>query len=107
MGASTVWQALAARPGHFAAAVAIAGVPNVAQVAEVARTPLWIVHGNRDETNPIRHDRAVFRPLLDAGGSVRFWEMDLVDHRVPPALLAGDDVARWLFTKRRSGRRAP
>ena len=91
----------------IAAAVAVAGVPNVAQAPQVARTPLWIVHGNRDDTNPIRHDRTVFRPLVDAGGAVRFWEMDLVDHHVPPPLLAGDEFARWLFTKRRSGGRAP
>ena len=81
--------------------MAVAGVPNVTQAGLVARTPLWIVHGNRDETNPIRHDRTVFRPVIDAGGSLRFWEMDLLDHAVPPWLLANDDFARWLFTKQR------
>jgi dienelactone hydrolase len=101
MGASTTWQSLAQKPGRFAAAVAIAGVPNVADVAAVARTPLWIVHGNRDDSNPIRHDRAIYQPLVDAGGRVRFWEIDRLDHTPPPWLVAGDDFAQWLFAQRR------
>jgi predicted peptidase len=101
MGASTTWQALSVRPGYFAAAIAVAGVPDAATVAAVAKTPLWIVHGNRDETNPIRHDRAIYRPLVDAGGAVRFQEIDRLDHTVPPWLIAGDEFARWLFARRR------
>jgi predicted peptidase len=101
MGASTAWNAIHARPAMFAAAVPIAGVPNPAHAAAVAATPLWLVHGNRDDTNPIRHDRAVYRPLVDAGGRVRFWEIDLLGHEVPSWLLADDELPRWLFTHRR------
>ena len=58
MGASTVWQALPARPGWFAAAVPSPACRMPHRRPARAATPLWIVHGNRDETNPIRHDRA-------------------------------------------------
>jgi poly(3-hydroxybutyrate) depolymerase len=39
MGASTTWQLLARKPGRFAAAVAIAGVPNVAPTSRTS--PPW------------------------------------------------------------------
>jgi predicted esterase len=98
MGASTTFQALALRPDLFAAAIPVAGVPDRAQAAAVARTPVWIIHGNSDDENPIGPDRA-FRPVLEAvpGARVTFWEMDAGGHRVPADLLAGDAFARWLW----------
>lgn len=107
MGASTVWNALAARPDRFAAAAPIAGVPPRGSLTELARTPLWIVHGNRDAANPIAPGRAAY-PALAAtpGARVRFWEMDGGEHRVPPALLAGDALPRWLFAHRKPAAQA-
>jgi predicted peptidase len=98
MGGSTTFAALALRPDLFAAAIPVAGVPDPAQAAAVARTPVWIIHGNSDEENPIGPDRA-FVPVLTAvpGARVTFWEMDAGEHRVPADLLASDAFARWLW----------
>lgn len=106
MGGSSVWNAIHLRPDRFAAAIPIAGVPPAGIERTIARTPVWIVHGNRDEANPIGPDREVY-PVLAAvpGARVRFWEMDGGVHRVPPALLAGDGMQRWLFAHRKPGAR--
>lgn len=102
MGASTTWNAIGLRPDLFAAAIPIAGVPNPALAAEVARTPVWIVHGNADDTNPIEQDREMFALLRQhPEARVRFWEFDGLWHAVPPSLLAGDEFAAWLFAHRR------
>jgi predicted peptidase len=102
MGASTTYAALALRPDLFAAAIPVAGVPDPARAAAVARTPVWIIHGNSDEENPIGPDRA-FYPVLAAmpGARVTFWEMDAGEHRVPADLLASDAFARWLWAHRK------
>ncbi len=108
MGASTTFQAVARRPDLFAAAVPVAGVPDPAQAAQVGRTPLWIIHGNSDEANPIAPDRA-FLPVLAAvpGARVTFWEYDAGEHRVPVDLLTSDAFARWMWAHRKppAGRR--
>ena len=52
-----------------------------------------MIHGNRDETNPIRHDRRAFVPLADAGATIRFSEIDHLDHEVPPVVAL--PTARW------------
>jgi predicted peptidase len=102
MGASTVWNAVALRPHLFAAAIPIAGVPPRGRNDALARTPLWIIHGNRDTANPIGPDREIYPVLARTPGArVRFWEYDGGAHRVPPDLLASDAFARWLFAHRK------
>jgi predicted esterase len=97
MGASTAWNLLYDRPGLFAAAVPIAGVPDPGRA--VGKTRVWVIHGNRDEVNPVRHGRATYVPLVDRGARVRFWEIDRLGHEVPPWLLARDAFAEWLWMK--------
>ncbi len=98
MGSSTAWNVLARRPDLFAAAIPIAGVPNRSAVAETARTPLWVIHGNADTANPIDQDRAMVEALrARPGADVRFWEYDRMGHGVPIELLAGDAFMEWLF----------
>jgi len=108
MGGSTTFAALGLRPELFAAAIPIAGVPDAAQVERVARTPLWIIHGNSDEANPIEPDRA-FYPLVSAlpGARVTFWEYDGGEHRVPVELLASDAFPRWLWTHHKTTDQRP
>jgi predicted peptidase len=98
MGASTTWNLLHARPGFFSAAIPVAGVPRVDQAATArAATRIWVIHGNRDETNPIRHDRHAFVPLADAGARIRFSEVDHLAHEVPPVWLASGALADFLL----------
>jgi predicted peptidase len=107
MGASTTWNLLHARPSFFAAAIPIAGVPRADQASMKTPTAIWVIHGNRDETNPIRHDRRAFVPLLDAGAAIRFSEIDHLAHEVPPTLLASGDLARFLLATGRQTSATP
>ena len=101
MGASTTWNLLHARPGFFAAAVAIAGVPRADQAASAdAATRIWVIHGNRDENVPIRHDRRAFVPLADAGATIRFSEIDQLAHEVPPVWLIDGSLEEFLLHRR-------
>jgi predicted peptidase len=104
MGASTAMNALYLRPGFFAASIAIGGVPNEAHAPDVARTPLWLVHGTYDTANSVHHTRMMYERLRGMGAPVVFWEFDEAHHVVPAELLAGDFFARWLFLQQRRGR---
>jgi predicted peptidase len=100
MGASTTWNALVLRPELFAAGVAFGGVPTALPLPP-ALPPLWLVHGGRDETNPIGPTSAAFERLRASGARVRFWEYAGLGHVVPPDLLSGEELPGWLFAHRR------
>jgi len=107
MGGSATWNSLLRRPGLFAAAVPIAGVPpSRAAAAALAGTPILIVHGTADGQNRIAADRAMYSALRRVGSrSARFREYVGLDHRVPPDLFAGTAWRTWLFAQARPARR--
>ena len=79
----------------------IAGVPRADQATTAhAATRIWVIHGNRDETNPIRHDRRAFVPLADAGATIRFSEIDHLTHEVPPIWLTDGTFENFLVRGR-------
>jgi predicted peptidase len=99
MGASSTWTALHLRPDLFAAAAPIAGVANRAFAPYVAATPVWVLHGNRDEVNSIQHERVMYDALSRCtGAAIVFWEHDRLGHEVPPSVLAGSQLPQWLFS---------
>ncbi len=103
MGASAAWNALVGRPGLFAAAITIAGVPPPRAMATfLAASPLLIAHGTADVENPIAADRAMYTALRGAGArSLRFREYIGLDHRVPPDFFSETTWHAWLFAQRR------
>lgn len=105
MGASAAWNALVRKPGLFAAAIPIAGVPPPRAMATLlAGSPLLIVHGTADVENPIAADRAMYTALRRAGAhALRFREYAGLDHRVPPDFFSETTWHAWLFGQRRSG----
>ena len=108
MGASATWSALALRPRLFAAAVAVAGMPDPRTAARIARIPVWMIHGNRDDENPFAGDDLMYRALLRARARrIRFWELDGVGHEAPARVFASELLPRWLFSQRGRGRGRP
>jgi predicted peptidase len=104
MGGSSVMNALALRPGMFAAAVSIAGVPNPETATIISRKSLWIIHGNNDSENALEGDQLMYQALLRAGAKrVRFWEFEGVGHEAPARLFGSDELPEWIFSQRNRG----
>jgi predicted peptidase len=103
MGGSSAWNALLLRPGRFAAAVPIAGVPPERALApRFAAANLLLVHGLKDTENPPEPTRAMVAALEAAGARrVRLREYEGLGHQVPPEMIAGTEWREWLFAQRR------
>ena len=106
MGASSAINSLVLRPGLFAAAVSISGIPELGHLDILARVPIWLIHGNADQDNPIPSDSLLFASLQALhDGQVRFWEVDKLEHDIYYPLYASDVLPEWLFRqKRKAGR---
>lgn len=104
MGASAAWQALVRRPGLFAAAVPVGGVPpRRALAASLARVPVLVVHGSADDENPFGAARAMYDALRRAGSRrVALREYVRLGHQVPAAFVADTGWRVWLFAQRRA-----
>lgn len=94
MGASSVWNALLLRPERFAAAVAVAGVPNPDAFGAVRATHLLIVHGDRDDENAFAASMNAFRRLDTP--NVEFWRYEGRTHEFPIELLVHPELQEWL-----------
>jgi predicted peptidase len=101
MGGSSAMHAISLRPGMFAAAVSIAGMPNPEMAARISRKALWIMHGDNDRENDFEGDRLMYQALMRAGARrVRFWEFEGVGHEAPARLFGTGELAEWIFRQR-------
>jgi len=70
----------------------------------LARTPVWIFHGEMDEVVPVRGSREAAAALKAASGDVQYTEYLGLNHNSWDATYASDSFVRWLFAQRRHQR---
>lgn len=101
MGASSVVNVLGIRPGMFAAAIAVSGIPDFNHLNTLRHTPLWIIHGNADPENPFATDSLLYQQLKSKPvKELRFWEIDQLAHDTYYELYTTDLPEQWLFSHR-------
>jgi predicted peptidase len=122
MGGYGVWDLAAKYPGKFAAYVPICGGiygpiklpevhvglvgdPNIADpYAETARrigsTPIWIFHGDADDTVSVEESRKMAQALQAAKANVRYTEYPGVGHNAWDKAYAEPELVPWLLAQR-------
>lgn len=104
MGGEGVYRLLMDFPTRFAGAVSVVGYTKDRGAESMAQTPLWIIHGEKDGTNPVENDRIIYQSILDAGGTmVKYTEYPDLDH-VPAMEKARiePDLFTWLLSNKRA-----
>jgi predicted peptidase len=123
MGGYGSWYLAAHYPGRFAAVVPICGGlaapahlrtehPEIAKqfydddaksYEEVARkigkTPVWIFHGDVDQSVPVMGSRKLNEALKAAGGNARYTEYPGVDHNAWDKAYAEPELMTWLLAQ--------
>jgi predicted peptidase len=122
MGGYGVWDLAAKYPGKFAAYapicggihgpiklpeihVGLVGDPNVADpYAETARrigsTPIWIFHGDADDTVSVEESRKMTQALQAAKANVRYTEYPGVGHNAWDKAYAEPELIPWLLAQK-------
>ena len=78
------------------------GDPFPAFAARLAKTPLWIVHGDADAQVPVDQSRRLVAALKSVGAPVRYTELPGADHDTAPRQAYADaELFRWLLNQRR------
>jgi len=67
MGGLGTWDMICRFPDRFAAAVPMSGMGDSSSVDRIAHLPIWVFHGEKDSTVPVRGSRFMIQALENAG----------------------------------------
>jgi predicted esterase/nitroreductase len=108
-GSAAVWHFASRHPERFAALVVVAGqLPDSVEdraLAALARTPIWVFHGGRDERVPEAKIRDNIARIHALGLPVRFTFYPEADHFISDTAYNTPALQHWLATvpRRTSG----
>ena len=101
MGGMGTYEVLRRKPKLFAAAFAICGGDNTANVRAYANIPLWIFHGEKDNVVPPIHSRVILAELQRRGATPRSTFYPDAEHNSWDNAFAEPDFIPWLFSHRK------
>lgn len=97
MGGMGTFEFLRRRPNLFAAAFAICGGDEVANVKKYKHIPLWIFHGGLDDVVTPQFSYNVFRKLRAFGQEPKFTVYLKANHNSWDSAFAEPNLLPWLF----------
>lgn len=128
LGGYGTWHIAAANPGKFAALVPVAGgvvgtypinphdrdaiIPSVGDMLDatdpyreiakaIGQTPVWVFHGDKDESLSVEFSRAMVQALKDNGNNkVRYTEYAGEGHHIFGKAIAEPGLLEWLSAQR-------
>ncbi len=117
MGGYGTYDIAARNPGRFAALVPVCGgvvldwsgpeaakfpkwgpEPYKAVSEKIGKTPIWIFHGDIDDSVPVTESREMFKALKAVGGNVRYTEYPGVRHDSWNNAYWAADLPQWLLS---------
>jgi predicted peptidase len=119
MGGAGTWYVAYRHPNRFAALLAICarvrpsatttdpvvpaadGEPFAALAARVKHLPIWVVHGDADNTVPVDESRGIVAALKALHVPVKYSELPGVGHNSWDEAYRSADVATWLFAQKK------
>ena len=107
-GGSGVWDTLKTWPECFAAGVPMSGMTEAAGLAPIARVPLWVFHGAKDNDTDVETgyggamvgSRAIVRDLRAIGGEPRYTEYPTGMHPIWHHAYSTPELLPWLLNQR-------
>lgn len=96
MGGATTSNAISKRPNLFAGAINVSGISQFDKMDELAKMPIWIVHGSLDTDN-LPQSNFKFFEEMKTKGNVFLWEYKHKYHNNILSAELVDEIPKWLF----------
>jgi predicted esterase len=100
MGGFGAWELIMRRPDLFAAAAPICGGGDETQAARVAKLPIWMFHGEKDEAVKVLASRNMHAALKALGAPVFYREVPGAPHAIGDPTIRTDSL-KWMFEQKR------
>lgn len=102
MGGMGVFEILWRKPKFFAAAIPICGGGNPEKSKVYGKKlPVWIFHGDNDQSVRVSHSRLMFQELKKVKAKVRYTEYPGVGHNSWENAFAEPGLLPWLFAQKK------
>lgn len=103
MGGYGTWSVLQRYGEHFAAGVPICGWGDTSYGSLLAKIPIWIYHGEKDDTVAISQSEAMYNAIKNAGGNkVKFTRLPTVRHSSWINAFSDRELVSWMFAQNKS-----
>ena len=100
MGGMGTWSLAIDQPTRFAALAPMAARGDATKVAVLKDVPIWVFHGDKDPTVPVKGDQDMVNALKAAGSTVRFTIYPGVGHDSWTASYENPELWIWMFSQR-------
>ncbi len=99
MGGFGAWELATAHPERFAALVVISGGGNPVEVCRLRDTPVWIVHGRKDDVIPVNWSEEMAKRLDRCHGRVRLTIYEDAGHDAWSRTYSDPAFRSWLLAQ--------
>ena len=87
---------------RFSAFLPICGGGNVASAENLAKRPMWVIHGEADSVVPVERSKEMVEAVREEGGSVKFTAYSGVNHNSwDKAYGPAEGAVEWLLAQER------
>jgi predicted peptidase len=105
MGGYGTWALASESPKRFAAIAPICGGGNPRRMARRLKTmPIWVFHGAKDGTVPVKEDQEMVDALKAVGSDVKFTIYPDADHDSWTVTYNNPELYTWLLDHKRGNR---
>lgn len=101
MGGYATWDLLGRAPEMIAAAVPVCGGGDPSLVARFKDIPVWVFHGEADNTVPVKSAKDMIEALEKVGGKPKVTYYPGVGHDSWTQTYANTEVLKWMFAQRK------
>lgn len=101
MGGSGTWGIISRWPDVFACAVPLCGGGDASKAAAIRHIPVWIFHGDKDDSVPVENSRKMFAALEAVEGNVQYSELPGSGHLITTEVYSKPELDEWMFRQKR------
>ena len=99
MGGFGSWHFILTHPQMFAAAIPICGGANPDLAKNITNVPIWVFHGENDNTVPVDFSRNMIAAIKKAGGNPKYNEFPNIGHNSWHLAFDTPELLDWLFVQ--------
>ncbi len=101
LGGQGAWYLAAKAPERFAALVPICGRSNPGVAERLTDLPIWVFHGDSDDTVPLNESTRMVEALHEAGSDAKLTIFPQTAHDSWTPAYTTAELYPWLFSQRR------